>query len=143
MVQRIGNCRRIFEKESLKRNFYLTLTILEKTKMNKIVLISILLILFISCKKEETPETEIPEWFLPQIEELENSNQCFGCTITRLSYNNSTYYDLYCSYWSTLYRHLYDSEGNHIEWDNIEDYNHFMANKMDEKVIWKCGDKIN
>ena len=111
--------------------------------MNKVYLITLLLFLFISCEKEETPVAEVPEWFRPQIEEMENSNQCFGCTITKLTYKDSTYYDLYCSYWSTRYRHLYDSEGNHIEWDNIEDFNDFYANKKDETIIWKCGDKIN
>lgn len=108
--------------------------------MNKLFLISTFLLLFISCKKEESQVAEVPEWFLPQIAELENSNQCFGCTITMITYNSATYYDLYCSYWSSLYQHLYDSEGNQIEWDNIEDFNDFIAHKRDEKIIWKCGD---
>ena len=108
--------------------------------MNKLFLILIFVLFLVSCQREEESKTDVPDWFLPKIEELEKNNQCFGCTITRLTYNNEIYYDLYCSYWSTRYRHLYDSKGNHIEIGNMEEYYQFVANKGDEVVIWQCGD---
>lgn len=109
--------------------------------MNKLYLISIL-VLFLSCQKEETLIPNVPNWFLPQIEELEKSGECFDCTITQITYNNKTYYNLYCGLMSCVYCYLYDSTGKHKEWDT-EEFNNFLKNKKDEIVIWKCGDKIN
>ena len=109
--------------------------------MNKLYLISII-VLLISCQKEQAPKTNIPDWFLPQIETLENSVPCFDCTITQISYNNKIYYDLYCGHWSCIYCNVYDSTGKLMEWSQ-EEFNNFVANKKNEMVIWKCGDKIN
>ncbi len=108
--------------------------------MNKLYLISILVLLF-SCQKEETPIQNVPDWFLPQIEELEKSG-CFGCSITQITYDKNIYYHSYCSISSCVYCNLYDSTGKLVEWDQ-EEFNNFLKNKKNEMVIWKCGDKIN
>lgn len=110
--------------------------------MNKLYLISILFVLIVSCQKEETLSPIIPDWFLPQIEELEKSGDCFDCTITQITYENKKYYHLYCGYWSCIYCKLYDSNGNLVKWET-EESNNFFKNKKNETVIWKCGDKIN
>ncbi len=109
--------------------------------MNKLYLISIL-ILLISCQQEETPITNVPDWFLPQIEELEKSGECFDCTITQITYNSKNYYNFYCGLMSCMYCYLYDSTGKLVEW-NLEEFDSFVANKKNETVIWKCGDKID
>ncbi len=44
--------------------------------MKNLYLISFLFILLVSCEKEETTNSDIPEWLQPRIEELENSEQC-------------------------------------------------------------------
>lgn len=92
-----------------------------------------------SCQKEETPAPNVPDWFQPQIKELESSGECYDCTITQITYFNKFYYHLYCGYWSCMYCKLYDNEGNLVEWEN-EDFNNFLENKNSEKVIWECGD---
>jgi hypothetical protein len=92
-----------------------------------------------SCEKEEVSETNVPDWFQPTIEELENSGECFGCTITKIPYNGEIYYHLYCGYWSCMYCNLYDSRGNLVDWDQ-EKFDHFLENKSEGEVIWKCGD---
>jgi hypothetical protein len=110
--------------------------------MNKLYLISILFSVLVSCQKEETPISDVPDWFLPQIEELEKSGHCFDCTISEITYENKKYYHLYCGYWSCIYCKLYDSNGSLANWDT-EEFNNFLKDKKDEMVIWKCGDKIN
>jgi len=110
--------------------------------MNKLYFIPILFIVLVTCQKEEIANPDVPDWFLPQIEELEKSGQCYGCEITQISYDNKTYYHLYCGYWSCMYCKLYDSKGKLVEWE-VGEFNKFLENKQDEKVIWKCGDKLN
>lgn len=107
--------------------------------MNKLYLVSLLLFLFISCNEDETPQKEIPEWIQPIIENLDNSGECYGCSLAEINYNNKTYYHLYCSYWSCMYCNLYDSNGNTVEWET-EDFSSFLTNKSDDVVIWRCGD---
>ena len=109
--------------------------------MNKLYLIPILFLILVSCQKEETPSPNVPDWFIPQIEQLEKSGECYGCTITKITYNGKSYYHLYCSYWSCMYCNLYDNNGKLAEWDQ-EGFNNFVDNKKDEIVIWKCGDNI-
>lgn len=79
--------------------------------MNKLHLISILFLILISCHKEETPTPDVPDWFLPQIGELEKSGECFDCAITQITYDHNIYYHLYCGLWSCMYCKLYDSKG--------------------------------
>ena len=93
--------------------------------------------LFFSCNKEEATETTIPEWFWPAIEELEKSGDCYGCSITQITYEKCTYYNLYCGFWSCMYCNLFDSEGNHINWET-EEFNKFLSEKKDERIIWEC-----
>ena len=107
--------------------------------MNKSVLLIIFILLIVSCDKEESPSPEVPDFLRPQIEELENSGECYGCTITKISYNNSFYYHLYCGYWSCMYCNLYDNKGDQVQWAQ-EEFSDFLEHKTDEEVIWKCGD---
>ena len=92
-----------------------------------------------SCDKEETPDPEIPEWLQSRIEEFENTEEhCWSCEITRYTYNNEFYYNLYCSYWSCGFCHFYNQHGqsvSDIETFNVED---FHSSSKDEKVIWSC-----
>ena len=108
--------------------------------MNKLYLITFIFLFLISCQKEETLNPDIPDWFLPQIEELEKSGQCYGCTITQITFNSKMYYHLYCGYWSCMYCNIYDNNGKLVEWV-AEEFNNFLQNKNNEIVIWKCGDK--
>ena len=108
--------------------------------MSRLFFIILVLVLFqFSCNKEETPPLEVPDFLHPQIEELENSGECYGCTITKISFNNSFYYHLYCGYWSCMYCNLYDNNGNLVQWEQ-EEFSDFLENKTVEQVIWKCGD---
>ena len=107
--------------------------------MKRLIFLFLICILFVSCQKEETPKPDVPDWFIPQIEELESSGECYSCTITQITFNNKLYYELYCGYWSCMYCHLYDGEGELVDWE-IEEFNNFLENKNSEKVIWNCGD---
>jgi len=109
--------------------------------MNKLYLISVVFLFLVSCQKEETPYQNVPDWLLPQIEELEKSEHCYDCTITQITYNREIYYHLYCGIWSCMYCKLYDKNGKLVNWEQ-EEFNKFIENKKNETVIWKCGDKI-
>jgi len=106
--------------------------------MKKQILCLLLVFVFTFCAKEDIPP-EVPDWLLPTVEELENSGECYGCSITKISYNGEMYYHVYCGYWSCMYCNLYNSQGNLVDWDQ-EKFNHFLENKSEGDVIWKCGD---
>ena len=107
--------------------------------MKRLIIPALILLFLISCQKEETPISEVPDWFLPQIEKLEKSGECYGCTITKISYNNKIYYYLYCGYWSCIYCNLFDENGKLVEWETY-DFSDFIENKIVGEIIWKCGD---
>ncbi len=106
-------------------------------KMRHFYFISFLFIFLVSCEKEETPNSEIPEWLEPRIEELENSKLCWGCSITRYTYHNEFYYNIYCGYMSCFFCELYDDNGELVCEDF--DFEDFIANKKDEVIIWGCS----
>ena len=108
--------------------------------MNKIINFLAVILFLISCQKEEVVVSQVPDWFVPIIQNLENSGQCFDCSITRITYNNKTYYHLYCGLWSCMYCNLFDSQGNLVEWKEGE-FDDFLKNKKDDTVIWQCNAK--
>ena len=108
--------------------------------MRHFYFISFLLLFFISCEKEESLNTEVPEWLQPRLEELANSGQCYGCAVTRITFDNEYYYHLYCGYWSCMYCQLYDSSGKLVEW-SADNFNSFLSEKKDEVVLWTCPNR--
>jgi hypothetical protein len=107
--------------------------------MKKYFLISFLLLLFISCEKEESLNTEVPEWLQPELEELEKSGKCYDCSVTRITFENEFYYHLYCGYWSCRYCKLYNKNGKLVDWSDTK-FSDFLENEKDETVIWYCSD---
>lgn len=105
--------------------------------MRYLLFISLLLLSFISCQKEELNE-EIPEWLQPRIEELENSDYCFDCKVTRYMYNEIYYFHVYCGLWSCMYCELYDEQGNLVQSAQSFDFEDFLAKKTDELIVWSC-----
>ena len=110
--------------------------------MKKIFLIAVTFLLSLSCQKDEISEPVIPEWLKPKIENFEKPGQCYGCSVTRIEYNNQWYYHLYCGIWSCMYCQLYNSEGNLVSWDQ-EQFNDFFRMKKNETVIWQCSPITN
>ena len=109
--------------------------------MKNIYLITFLLLLFFSCKKEETTTNkDIPNWLLPKIESLENSGQCYSCSVTRITFESEYYYHLYCGLWSCVYCQVYDKNGELVDWSNTK-FSDFLEKKTDETIIWKCNSK--
>ena len=109
--------------------------------MKNLYLILFLLIFIASCEKEDTPNIEIPDWLQPRIEEIENSEHCFDCSLTRITYQKEYYYNIYCLYSSCAYCELYSDNGKlvrEIEGFNFED---FLTNKKDEVVLWSCPNR--
>lgn len=108
--------------------------------MKPYFLLLLIVIIFCSCSKDEISESEIPEWLEPRIEELENTEQhCWSCNITRYTYNDEFYYNIYCGYWSCMYCKFYNSEGTLVSELSEFDFNNFIANKQGEIIIWECA----
>lgn len=108
--------------------------------MKPFYLILIFAFFLFSCDKDEIPDSEIPEWLEPRIEELKTSEQhCWSCNITRYKYNDNYYYNVYCGYWSCMFCEFYDSNGKLV--DESEDFNFedFLTNKKEETIIWSCS----
>lgn len=106
--------------------------------MKKFYLISFLFIFLASCEKEETTNTEIPEWLEPRIEKLENSEHCFDCSLTRITYQKEYYYHIYCGHWSCSHCELYSDNGKLVSEIEGFDFEDFFTNKKDEIVLWNC-----
>ncbi len=106
--------------------------------MKKILFVLAIALFLLSCQKENTVIAEIPEWLEPRIVELENSDACFACSITRYTYHEEFYYSVYCGHWSCVMCEVYDSNGNRIVDEEQLDYEDFFENRKDETVIWNC-----
>jgi hypothetical protein len=107
--------------------------------MKSIFILFLFSLFFFSCNKEETPEPEIPQWLNTKIEEFENTEQhCWSCEITRYTYNNEFYYNLYCSYWSCMFCQFYNQNGQLVSEIETFDFEDFNSSSKDEKVIWNC-----
>ena len=111
--------------------------------MKNLYLISILFIFLSSCEKQDKEDnfnSDIPEWIIPQIEELENSEHCFDCSLIRITFNNKFYYHVRCGFWSCMYCNIYDSSGKLVEWTD-DSFNIFLLEKKDEVVLWTCPNR--
>ena len=106
--------------------------------MKNLYIISFLFIFLASCEKEDTLNSEIPEWIKPRIVELENFEHCFGCSLTRITYKNEYYYHIYCGLWSCSHCEMYSDNGKLVREIEGFDFEDFFANKKDEVVLWSC-----
>jgi len=103
----------------------------------------LLLSLFlINCEKREAEVIVIPIWMEARLLELEDSGQCYGCTLQRWTYNNEYYYHLYCNYWSCSNCEVYRFNGDKVVWGENVDAADYEANKHRPLKLWECGDEI-
>ena len=107
--------------------------------MQKLHLILFLFVFLASCEKEDTLNSEIPEWIKPRIEELENSEHCLDCSLTRITYQKEYYYNIYCGFWSCVYCELYNNNGKLVSEVEGFDFEDFFTNKKDAVVLWRCS----
>jgi hypothetical protein len=88
----------------------------------------------LSCRKDETPQNQFPEWLQLKITELDPDQKlCKMTDVTIIKYNGEKYYHIYCGIWSWMYCELFDEHGNRPTWDE-KGWNDFFAN---QKVIIK------
>lgn len=105
--------------------------------MKNLYLISFLFIFIVSCEKEETVNSDIPEWLEPRIEELENSDLCEICSISKSIFQNKPYYHVFCGHWSCINCEVYDSTGKLVDWSEI-DIVSFAESQKESIIIWSC-----
>lgn len=110
----------------------------------KIVFVTCILALFLlTCEERETEEITTPAWIETRLTELENSGDCFGCTLQRWTYNNEYYYHLYCNHWSCSNCEVYRYNGDKVVWGENVDPADYEKNKHRPVKIWECGMEIN
>lgn len=105
--------------------------------MKNLYLVLFLFIFLVSCEKEETVNSDIPEWLEPRIEELENSEQCKWYFIDRYLYKGEYYYDVVNIGINCILCEVYDSHGNLVEWDSDVKMD-FLNNRKGRVGIWHC-----
>ena len=110
--------------------------------MKKFFYIFFLLLAFVSCEDREPDPVLVPEWLKPRLEELENSGDCFSCSVQRWTYNDEFFYHVYCGYWSCLECEVYRYNGDLVTWDGDVDHAGFTQNKRRPMKIWECGDEL-
>ena len=101
------------------------------------------MILLISCQKEKEPELshEIPQWLQPRFKELKNSEQhCWDCSVTKYTYKDDLYFNVYCGYWSCAFCEFYNNDGKLVsEIENFE-FEDFISKRNNEIILWICPD---
>ncbi|HPF52860.1 MAG TPA: hypothetical protein PK335_14865 [Draconibacterium sp.] len=105
--------------------------------MQKLQLITLLFVLLISCQDREAAPVTIPVWLEPRIQELEASG-CYGCSVTRYTYNDEFYYHVYCNYWSCSNCETYHYNGDLVDW-SVTSYADFYQNKTRPIILWECA----
>jgi len=110
--------------------------------MKKALLIFFLGLALFSCENREPNPIVVPDWIKPRLQELENSGDCFGCTVQRWTYNDEFFYHVYCGYWSCSDCEIYHYNGDLVVWGEDIDPVDFNANKSRPKIIWECGDDL-
>lgn len=96
---------------------------------------------FAACQDREPETVIVPDALKPRLLEIENSGDCYGCTVQRWTYNDVYYYHLYCSYWSCSDCEIYLFDGRLVDWTEI-DRADFEAKKHRPEKIWECGDEL-
>lgn len=83
--------------------------------MKKIIPIVFSLLLIVSACSENDSDFR-PEWLSDKISEiLTEKDSCELTSITVYSFNEELFYNIYCGYWSCMFCHLYDADGNKVE----------------------------
>lgn len=87
-----------------------------------------LLFIFFACKKDQSENR--PDWLSDKVSEVISSEDiCYITTVSVFEYNKNYYYNIYCGFWSCLYCHLYDANGNKPDWDD-ETHKLFIEKKV-------------
>lgn len=110
--------------------------------MKKFFFILVVFIVSISCEDRTPVEPTIPNWLEPRLEELENSGECYGCTVQQSTYNDELFYHLYCSYWSCSHCEVYHFNGTLVEWSEEFSLGDWLENRQQISILWECGDEL-
>ncbi len=105
--------------------------------MRNLQILAALLFIFIACEDREPAPVVIPNWLESRIAELEES-ACPGCNVTRYTYEEAFYYQVYCNYWSCSDCEIYHYDGVAVDWE-IMDKADFMQNRTRPVLMWECS----
>ncbi len=95
-----------------------------------------MIVLILACEDRTPDPKTIPDWMEPRVEELESSD-CPGCKITRVTYMDEYFYQVYCNYWSCLYCEVYHYNGDSVDW-TVTDQADFIASQSNPVILWTC-----
>ena len=76
-----------------------------------------------ACQNEQFEQK--PEWLSVKVNELiPDKDLCQLSTVTVYKFEGEYYYNIRGAFWSCAFCHLYDADGNIVEWDE-ETFNKF------------------
>jgi len=104
--------------------------------MRKLQTLAALILIFIACEDREPAPVVIPNWLESRIAELEDS-ACPGCKITRYTYEEEFYYQVYCSFWSCSDCEIYHFDGTEVDWEFVDKAD-FIQNRTRPELLWEC-----
>ncbi len=94
--------------------------------------------LVVACEKKSQQQDQLPEWLEIILDESTNNDFCQYWSVTRYSFRDSYYYELFNPLSSCLFCDVYDEEGNRMVWDDHEDMNAYVENRTDVTLVWEC-----
>ncbi|MFB0517050.1 MAG: hypothetical protein ACETWG_10685 [Candidatus Neomarinimicrobiota bacterium] len=113
------------------------------------VLIVSVILFFPSCEEPEEnscyDEYNIcgemnPDWFMELIEEAESELYYMGSVIYQHEYRGSYLFHFEIPVSSCAYCRIYDCDGHLKEWTSQEQFEDYLNNRKDEKVVWHWHD---
>lgn len=106
--------------------------------MNRVFIVVVFILLVCACEEREVQDPQVPEWLQPRVTELENSGECFGCTLRRITFQDRFYFHIYCSYWSCSHCEVYEEDGTLVDWKKM-DFNEFLTEQTSPVILWECA----
>ncbi|MDA3929020.1 MAG: hypothetical protein PF541_08670 [Prolixibacteraceae bacterium] len=78
-----------------------------------------------------------PNWLSDKVKEIIEEDMCNISTVTVYQFQDEYYYNIYCGVWSCLFCHLYDTDGNAVNWDS-ETFTLFHENSEEIEEFPAC-----
>lgn len=98
--------------------------------MKYLIVIGLIIFGCFACDNEEFDNK--PSWMDEKVDAvLSEKDDCEITTVTVYQYNDELYYNIYCGYWSCMFCHLYNADGEKVDLSQ-EDFNDF--NDLKEKL---------
>ncbi len=106
-------------------------------KQNFIIFVILFSLFLIGCDHDSNVMTsEKPEWLNELIADIQNEVYYAGSVIYRHEWKSEFYYHLEIPVSSCAYCDVYNQNGVKIVWSDEHNFEDYLQNRKNEKVIW-------